>query len=104
MSAELIGILSVGVALGGLVLALQLRTVKRLDSFEKRADRRMDRFGERMDRFEERMEMFEKRFVEELAGIRGELRALGERVARLEGLIEGSGLFRRAELSEAAGD
>ena len=93
MSAELIGILSVGVALGGLVLALQLRTDKRLDRFEKR-----------MDRFEERMEMFEKRFVEELAGVRGELRALGERVARLEGLIEGSGLFRRAELSEAAGD
>ena len=111
MSAELIGILSVGVALGGLVLALQLRTDKRLDSFEKRADRRMDgfgermdRFGERMDRFGERMEMFEKRFIEELAGVRGELRALGERVARLEGLIEGSGLFRRAELSEAAGD
>ena len=93
MSAELIGILSVGVALGGLVLALQLRT-----------DKRLDRFGERMDRFEERMEMFEKRFVEELAGVRGELRALGERVARLEGLIEGSGLFRRAELSAAAGD
>ena len=100
MSAELIGILSVGVALGGLVLALQLRTDKRLDRFEKR----MDRFEKRMDRFEERMEMFEKRFVEELAGVRGELRALGERVARLEGLIEGSGLFRRAELSEAAGD
>ena len=83
MSAELIGILSVGVALGGLVLALQLRTDKRLDSFEAR------------------MGAFEKRFVEELAGLRGELRALGE---RLEGLIEGSGLFRRAELSEAAGD
>ena len=82
MSAELIGILSVGVALGGLVLALQLRTDKRLD------------------RFEERME----RFAEELAGVRGALRALGERVARLEGLIEGSGLFRRTELSRAAGD
>ena len=100
MSAELIGILSVGVALGGLVLALQLRTDKRMDRFE----RRMGRFEVRMDRFEERMEMFEKRFIEELAGVRGELRALGERVARLEGLIEGSGLFRHAELSEAAGD
>ena len=89
MSAELIGILSVGVALGGLVLAMQLRT-----------DRRLDRFDKRLDRFEERME----RFAEELAGVRGELRALGERVARLEGLIEGSGLFRRAEMSEIAGD
>ena len=71
------------------MIALQLRTKKRLDGFE-----------ERLDRFEERME----RFVEDLAGLRGELRALGERVARLKGLIEGSGLFRRAELTEAAGD
>ena len=82
MSAELIGILSVGVALGGLLIALQARTDKRLDGFEKR----LDGFGQ------------------ELAGLRVELRALGERVARLEGLIEGSGLFRRAERTEATGD
>ena len=82
MSAELIGILSVGVALGGLLIALQARTDKRLDGLEKR----LDGFGQ------------------ELGGLRVELRALGERVARLEGLIEGSGLFRRAELSEATGD
>ena len=75
MSAELIGILSVGVALSGLVLALQSRTDKRLDAFE----RRMDSFGV-------------------------ELRRLSERVARLDGLIEGSGLFRPVEPSEAAGD
>ena len=79
MSAELIGILSVGAALGGLVLALQSRTDKRLDGFEKR-------------------------FGEGLAGLRGELRALGERSARLEGLIKGSGLFRPAQPSEVAGD
>ncbi len=82
MSAELIGILSVGAALGGLVLALgglmltlQSRTDKRLDGFEG-----------------------------VLHGLRAELRAMGERVARLEGLIEGSGLFRPVESSEAAGD
>lgn len=69
LSAELIGILSVGAALGGLVLALQSRTDKRLDGFEKR-------------------------FGEELAGLR---------VARLEGLIECSGLFRPAQPSEMAG-
>ncbi len=68
MSAELIGILSVGAALGGLVLVLQARTDKRLDVLES------------------------------------ELRRLGERVARLEGLIEGSGLFRSPETSQAAGD
>ena len=89
MSAELIGILSVGVALGGLLIALQARTDKRLDGFEKR-----------LDGFEKRLDGF----GQELAGLRVELRALGERVARLEGLIEGSGLFRRAELSEATGD
>ena len=71
----MIGILSVGAALAGLVLALgglmltlQSRTDKRLDGFE------------------------------------GELRAVGRRVARLEGLIEGSALFRIAEPSSAAGD
>ena len=38
MSAELIGILSVGVTLGGLMLVLQSRTGKRLDAFDKRLD------------------------------------------------------------------
>lgn len=60
MSAELIGILSIGAAVGGLVLQLQSRTDKRRD------------------------------------GLEGELRQLGERMARLEGLIKGSGLFRPA--------
>lgn len=68
MSAELIGILGVGVALGGLVLTLQSRTDKRLDAFG------------------------------------GELRRLAERVARLEGLIEGSGLFRPRAAPEPSGD
>ena len=39
-----------------------------------------------------------------LDGFGGELRTVGRRVARLEGLIEGSGLFRIAEPSNAAGD
>lgn len=70
MGAALIGILSEGAALGGLVLALQSRT-----------------------------DGFERRFGEELAGKRAELRALGERVARLES----SGVFRPAQPSEVAG-
>ena len=86
MSVELIGILAVGatllVGLGGLVLTLHARTDKRLDSVD----------GE----------------------LRSDIRSLAERVAalergqaRLEGLIEGSGLFRPAgapEPSKAAGD
>ena len=72
MSAELIGILSLGAALlvglGGLILTI---------GGWLRGD---------------------------IRGLRTELRALGERVARLEGLIEGSGLFRPGEPSEFAGD
>ena len=86
MSPELIGILSVGatlaglvLALGGLMLTLQSRTDKRLDGFEGE----LRALGQRFE---------------------SELRALGQRVARLEGLIEGSGLFRTGEPSEAAGD
>ena len=40
----------------------------------------------------------------DIRALRTELQALGARVARLEGLIEGSGLFRPAEPSGAAGD
>ena len=74
VSPELIGILSVGAALAALVLTLQAR-----------ADKRLDGLGLRLEGFER------------------ELRRLSERVARLEGLIEGSGLFRSAETA-AQGD
>lgn len=40
----------------------------------------------------------------DIRGLRSELQALGNRVARLEGLIEGSGLFRPAGPSAAPGD
>ena len=43
MSAELIGILSVGVALGGLLLALWSRTDKRLDTLENELRRQGER-------------------------------------------------------------
>ena len=38
----------------------------------------------------------------DLRALRGETQALGERVARLEGLIEGAGLFRPAAATEPA--
>lgn len=91
MSAELIGILSVGAALfaglSSLILTLQARTDKRLDGFDKRLEgfeRRLDGFGKRLD------------------GYAGDLRRLTERVARLEGLLKGAGLFRGAP--SASGD
>lgn len=69
MSAELIAILAVGVALGG-VLLTSLRGI-----------------ADRLGKVEER-----------LGGIE-------QRVARLEGLIEGAGLFRPAEVpAPAVGD
>lgn len=91
MSAELIGILSVGVALGGLVLALQVRTDRRLDAWQVRTDRRLDRIEAKMDR--------------ELATLRTELRQLGERVAQLGvrvARIEGAALFRSADVPAQA--
>ena len=59
LSPELIGILSVGAALGGSVLMLQVR---------------MDKLS---------------------AGVR----RIGERMARIEGLLEGAGLFRPHEIA-----
>ena len=83
MSAELIGILAVGatllVGLGGLTLAVQTRTDKRLAAMEARLDARLDE-------------------------VQSELWRLGERVARLEGLMEGAGLLRLVSQSAAAGD
>ena len=82
MSPELIGILSVGAALfvglGGLVLTLQSRTDKRLDALRAELWAELQRLAERMGALE-----------------RGQ--------ARIEGLIEGSGLFRPGE-SMARGD
>lgn len=74
MSINLIGILSVGVALGGLVLRLQFRTDKRVDAL--RADLR--RLAERVGALE-----------------RGQ--------ARIEGLVVGLGLSGGVPAGAAAG-
>lgn len=52
MNAELIGILRRSVALGGLVLALQIRTDKRLDAFGDQPDGRSGPIERRMTRLE----------------------------------------------------
>ena len=66
MSAELIGILSVGVALAGLILTAALW----MGGWMRALDARVGTVGQRM--------------------------------ARLEGLIEGAGLFRRIDAPEPA--
>ena len=68
MSAELIGILAVGVALAGQMLAMFGWLTMRINAVETRLGR------------------------------------LEERVAGIEGLIEGAGLFRPLDAPEASGD
>lgn len=79
MSPELIGILAVGAALAGLVLTVGGMAVATLRAMRSE--------------------------------LRGELRELGARVgaleqrmARLEGLLEGAGLYRPAVAPELTGD
>ena len=78
MSAELIGILSVGAALfvglGGLLLRLQFRTDKRLDALASALRRLAERVG-----------------------------ALDRGQARIEGLLEGLGLSGRVPAGVDAG-
>ena len=64
MTPELIGIIGVGVALGGLIVPAQFRMNARLDSFRKDVDRRFD-------------------------AVQSDIGELRERMARLEGLLEG---------------
>jgi hypothetical protein len=85
MSAELIGILSVGIGLGGLMLAMA--GWLRGDLREMRGDLREMRG--------------------DLAGLAERVTALERGQARIEGLLEGAGLsggFRQPHAAEAAGD
>ncbi len=79
MTPELIGILSVGAALfvglGGLILTVTARINARIDRLE--------------DRFEARFEALEDRFETRFKALEVRIDALSERVARIEGVIEG---------------
>ena len=80
MSPELIGILSVGVALAALVFTSMHRMDKRIDALEARIDKRIDALEARIDALDARIAALEK----------------GQ--ARLEGLLDGlrEALFERA--------
>ena len=78
MTPELIGILSVGAALGGLTLAVTARINARIDRLE-------DRFESLEARMDARFEAVDARF----ASLEVRIDALSERVARIEGVIEG---------------
>ena len=67
MTPDMIAIIAVGVALGGLMVLMFQMTHKRLDSLDQRCVR-----------IEQRLDAFETRFS-----------ALEQRQARLEGLMEG---------------
>ena len=84
MSAELVGILSVGAtllvgglatagAVVGLILRLEGRLNARMDAMDRRQSARMDRMDSRMDRMDTRMDTFEARQYE-----------IAQTVARLE--------------------
>ena len=72
ISAELIGILAVGATLAGLMLNGLSGVDERLDALSGHMDARMDALEVRLG-------------------------SLEQRVARIEGLIEGAGLFRAPE-------
>ena len=80
MSPELIGILSVGVALAALVFTSMHRMDKRIDALDVRMDKRIDALEARIDALDARIAALEK----------------GQ--ARLEGLLDGlrEALFERA--------
>ena len=119
MSNELIAILGVGAALAGIMLSqvrnlrtdlaqrfddkidvLGKRLDDKIDALGKRVDDRIDALGERVDgkidalgeRVDGKIDVLGKRFDEQVIEIREvkkNVHGLGERMAHLEGLVEG---------------
>lgn len=86
MSPELIGILAVGVALAGLVLTVGGMAVATLRALRDEVRNELRELGNRVGTLDTR------------------LGALVQRMARLEGLLEGAGLYRPAAVLEPTGD
>ncbi len=90
MSPELIAILAVGVALGGMILqgqrSLGQRLDKRMDGLDKRMDgldKRMDRLDQRLDRLDRRMDGLDRR----MDGLDARLRAVEAGMAEIKGQL-----------------
>ena len=119
MTPELIGIITVGVALGAVALTsvglmfaamkwLADRVDKQLAASETRIDKRFDQVDKRFDQVDKRFDQVDRRFEEvnkrfdevdkRFEVIEGRLSALEQRVARLEGVLDGlrEALFQRA--------
>lgn len=86
MSPELIGILAVGIALAGLVLTVGGMAVATLKAMRGELRGELRELGARVGTLAIR------------------LGALEQRMARLEGLLEGAGLYRLAAVPEPMGD
>ena len=82
MDTDLAGFVGLAALLVTLIAWLRADTHRYMDRLESRLNERMD---ERMDRFEARMDRFEAR-MDRLESGQGELR---ERMARLEGMVDG---------------
>ena len=78
MSAELIAILAVGVAVAGLVLNGQRAARQDNTSLGERLDKRIDSLDKRIDSLDKRLDDLD-----------GRLRAVEHGLAKLEGLLEG---------------
>ena len=106
MNPEAVAIVGVGVTLLAVMVPLQLSIARRIDRLEDRLNERMDRMDGRMDRMngrmdrriDGRMERLEAR-IEELVR---DLRAMAERVARIEGAV--CGPWRPPEPDPSQGD
>ena len=104
MSPELIAILAVGVVVAGLILNGQTQTNRRLDTNEQRTGARIDALKQRMDAridaLEQRISTIELQINQRFDRLEARLATLEQRVARLEGVLDG---LREALFSARAG-
>ncbi len=97
ISAELIAILGVGLTLGLIMLRQGARLDRRIDRLEEQTKQRFDKLEERTDlrfnrleeRTDQRFDKLEEHVTALDADLRGQMGEVRERMAKLEGLLEG---------------